>query len=96
MERGILRFQFGILLLQNPDLFQGRAQSGIQYIDNAKMLVVYLIGTPVLFKDPCCGQSIQMRTMMRVRTAKSIRWIRGTRHGGYSGSSFRICSELFV
>ena len=81
MERGILRFQFRIFFRQTLYLFQRHVQSDGQHIDNAQMFLVLLTGTLVLSKDPRCGQSIQMRTVIRVRTAKTIRWIRGTRHG---------------
>ena len=90
MERGILRFQFRIFLLQQLQFFQRRVQSGGQHIDNAQMFLVLLTGTLILFKDPRCGQSIQMRTVVRVRTAKVIRRIRGTGHGAYSRSNVSI------
>ena len=90
MERGILRFQFRIFFLQQLQLFQRRVQSGGQYIDNAQMFLVRLIGTLILFEHPRCGQSIQMRTVIRVGTAKAIRWILGTRHSAYSRPNVRI------
>ena len=83
MERGILRFQFRIFLLQKLNLFKCRVQSVVQYLDNAQMFLVRFIGTLVLFKHPRGGQPIQMRTVIRVRTAKVIRRILRTRHGAY-------------
>ena len=90
MERGILRFQFRILLLQQLQFFQRRVQPGVQYIDNPQMCLVLLTGTLVLSKHPRCGESIQMRTVIRVGTAKAIRRIRGTGHSAYSRSNVSI------